>query len=84
MTTPAEIALNGAEVLWTIYKHPLDFPEKYVMRRWIQLPEREALPEAKPVAVGDGLNEVRLALPLGLTRVPRQEWQDQVIVETWI
>lgn len=63
---------------WTIYKHPLDHPDKYVVRGWIDgTPDRTA-------HVADTLDEARDLVPAGLTRFPRNPEDDPVIVETWL
>lgn len=65
-------------ILWTIYKHPSDYPDKYVARKFIlDKPTSEIL-------IGDTLEEIRKMLPLGLTRFDRNPEDDPVIVETWI
>jgi len=64
--------------IWTIYKHPLDYPEKFVARKFIfDKPTSEIL-------IGDTLEEIRKLLPGGLTRIERDPKDDPVIVEAWI
>lgn len=63
---------------WTIYKHPFDHPDKYVVRGWTNsTPDKEA-------QVADTLAEARELIPVGLTRFPRKPEDDPVIVETWL
>ena len=65
-------------ITWTIYKHPLDYPNKYVARKFVlDKPTSEIL-------VGGTLEEIRKLLPLGLTCIDRHETDDPVIVETWL
>lgn len=66
--------------IWTycIYKHPKDFPDKYVVRRFIgEQPTDYHF-------VADTLEEVRDAIPSGLFRMDRQVNDDPVIVEVWL
>jgi len=64
--------------LWTVYNHPLDFPDKYVARRFLNdKPTKE-------IKVGGTLNAVRSQLPRGLTNIGRQSGDDPFIEEVWI
>ena len=65
-------------ILWTIYKHPLDYPNKYIARKFIlDKPTLE-------IKIGDTLEEVRELLPIGLTRFERNPNDDPIIVEIWM
>lgn len=68
--------------IWTIYDHPKDYPDSYVARLSLVGPGITAVTNAMFTA--DTLEELRRLLPLGLTRLPRQERDDPVIVEVWI
>ena len=64
--------------LWTVYKHPRDYPDKFVARKFVlDKPTSEIL-------IGNTLEEIRTLLPKGLTRMERDENDKPVIVETWI
>jgi len=64
--------------LWTIYKHPLDYPNEFVARKFIlDKPTSE-------IKTSDTIETLRLLLPMGLTRIERNPGDDPVIVETWI
>ena len=64
--------------LWTIYKHPKDYPNKFVARKFVlDKPTEEIL-------IGDTLEEVRKLLPKGLTRFERNPSDVLSIVETWL
>ena len=64
--------------IWAIYKHPLDYPEKFVARKFIlDKPTSEIL-------IGDTLEEIRKLLPKGLTLIERNPKDDPILVETWI
>lgn len=96
-------ALDGipdrALEMFTIYDHPLDYPQFWVVRRcfgvaWEEgMPGRPAEPlhapgEAVPVfdvvpRLATSLAEARSFVPVGLYRQPRCEGEDFTIVETW-
>lgn len=64
--------------LWTIYKHPSDYPNEFVARKFIlDKPTSE-------IKTSDTIETLRLLLPMGLTRVERNDGDDPVIVETWM
>jgi len=64
--------------IWTIYDHPLDFPEFWVARKFeLDKPTGE-------VILGNTLAAVRDTLPEGLICVPRAPADDPVIVECWL
>jgi hypothetical protein len=68
--------------MWTVYRHPADFPNHYVARLWLvgEGPEPIALPDLRADMTLDG---VRALLPLGLTCFQRHPQDDPAIVETW-
>jgi len=64
--------------VWVIYKHPIDFPDKFVARKWVlDKPTNE-------VVIGNNLEEVRLGLPKGLTKFQPDETDDKHIIENWL
>jgi hypothetical protein len=81
--------------MWTIYDHPLDFPEAFVVRRCFVVPREVPASvglrntgEFSPVfdvvpRLGKTLAEARSFVPRGLYRQPRAEADDPAIVETW-
>lgn len=67
---------------WVIYKHPRDYPDKFVMRRWnITAGMMMATEE---MATADTLSEIRKHVPPGLFRLARFEDDDPCIVEVWL
>jgi hypothetical protein len=78
--------------IWTVYKHPRDYPDQYVARRFevggaptdVRLLHAAAPSPTNDMFVADTLREVRALLPPGLFRMPRQESDDPVIVEVWL
>jgi hypothetical protein len=66
---------------WTIYDHPLDFPDSYVVRPFSS---KLACPLTVHFAHAQ-LDVVRGALErLGLTRLARSESDPPSVIETWI
>lgn len=67
---------------WTIYVHPLDFPEHYAVRMWVVV---EGAVVHMPIAgLYDTLEEARFDIPVGLYQVDRDPDDDPVIVESWL
>lgn len=65
-------------ILWTVYDKPLDFPDNFVARKFLNSsPTQEVL-------TATSLDEIRALLPLGLTRLPRMDEDDPNIVEVWL
>lgn len=67
--------------IWTVYKRPLDHPDKYVARRWLATPQPTPTDDK---LLADDLDALRKKLPPGLIRMSRQPEDDPVIVESWI
>lgn len=68
--------------MFTVYRDPLDYPGKFVVRRFAIGPG--VVRSLRPLfAIGDSLEAVRRQLPEGLTCLARCEQDDPVIVETW-
>jgi hypothetical protein len=68
-------------LVWTIYDHPSDFPDSYVVR-----PHSTKLGSPLTVHIQHAqLDHVRGALEhLGLTCLPRSPEDDPSILETWL
>ncbi len=69
-------------ILFTVYKHPTDYPGKWVVRRFLGM-----VPDEKPTLLGDSLAEVQhelLELHPHLYLLDRRPEDDPVIVETWV
>lgn len=64
--------------IWTVYAHPLDYPDDYVARLWLNADRTDTMLTAPTLA---GLQAL---LPPGLYRMARQEQDDPVIVEIWM
>lgn len=72
--------MNGIPVMWVVYDHPSDFPNKYVARKRDDL----GIP-TNDIIVTTTLDEMRSMMTMkGLTCITRSEDDDPVIVETWL
>ena len=69
--------MNAVEI-WTVYERPLDYPQGYIARRWLNDVS------TTDVVTGASLDEVRDKLPPGLHLIPRHPKDDACIVETWL
>jgi hypothetical protein len=68
--------------IWTIYDHPLDYPDGYVVRLWHVGPDgMERSTEAYGRAT---LEEARAMVPEGLYRMPAETADDKTILESWL
>lgn len=68
-------------ISYTVYDHPTDYPDKFVIRRF----DNEE--PTQSVWLADTLQEARLIIEFvapGLVRFPRQPADDRKIVETWL
>lgn len=73
---------RGVLSLWTVYDHPLDFPDGFIARRH----EASAAGSiaSQDVITGE-LAVIRQAMQMcGLFCMPRADADDRKIVETWI
>jgi hypothetical protein len=69
-------------ITWVVYDHPLRpmlmYPDEFVARKWVG-----ATPTSD-VVTGGTYRELRLKLPLDMTRRDRQPADDPDIVEVWL
>lgn len=72
---------DHALVLYTIYDHPSDHPNSFVVRRWVKVGPKTWPGE---VRFGLTLDEARAQLPRGVECLGRLSGDDSKIVETWI
>lgn len=79
--------MSGGELrIWTIYDHPLDWPEFYVAREFAigMRDDREPEPTDN-LMMARNLDELRATMRFhGLTVIPRDESDDAGIVESWL
>lgn len=69
--------------MYVIYENPLDFPRKFVLRRW-RLDGVVISAERAPVRVCDLLQEARAAIPADACNIGRYAADDPAIREVWI
>ena len=69
--------------IWTIYDHPKDYPEHFVVRRWT-VRGRGYENEAHECRLADSLEEARKLVPPDSACVNRFPEDDPVIVESWL
>jgi hypothetical protein len=62
-----------------VYKHPKDYPDKYVARLW-DIHKKAT----RYIVTGDSLEHIRSKIPDTMHRLPPTPVDDPVIVETWI
>lgn len=72
----------GALVMYTIYDHPLDYPNHYVVRPWTVTGGGEPVPGTPTLTAT--LDEARSLIPGGLHRIDATPGEDQAILETWL
>lgn len=66
---------------YTIYDHPRDYPEGFVVRRWDISADG---PVAGQAQTAPTLEAARAKIPVGLVCMVPSAGDDPVIVETWI
>lgn len=70
--------MSNIPLLYCVYDHPSDYPDKYVTRAWLGNRSTETTFEA------DTLEEMRTLKPDSMAIIPRMPDDDPVIVECWI
>jgi hypothetical protein len=84
--------------MFTIYRHPSDYPGKWVVRRWevggkVDMAQHGTLEfvggtpltsDRQPLAVVDTLDAARAAVPAGLYNLGREGADDPAIYEVWV
>lgn len=69
-----------ALTIWTVYEHPRDHPDGFVLREWYV----GQTPVMGPAHYVGNLEMARNLVPAGLYRMDRQHSDDCSIVESWI
>lgn len=64
--------------IWVVYDKPIDYPDKYVVRKWLYDKPTETFYTA------DTLEDIRSKIPEGLHKLDRFSGDDPKIIETWI
>jgi len=66
-------------ITYVIYRNPLDYPGKFVLRKWIG-----ANPFEDPEAVCNEIHECHNLLPSTCKKLPPDPNDDPVIYEVWM
>lgn len=69
--------------MFAIYKNPSDYPDRYVLRRWL-VTDGGFVSDKHPMAVWSNLEEIRGEIPKGKVNIGRKPEDDPVIVEVWV
>jgi hypothetical protein len=69
----------SALAIYVIYEDPLDYPGKFVVRRWLG----EA-PDPEPLVVTYSIREAREKIPFYCIPIGRMPEDDRKIKEVWI
>ena len=67
-----------------IYRHPKDYPDHYVVRRWRAYADKPVPAPAELVGVCISLEAARAIASPGRVKIMRSPGDDPVIVETWL
>ena len=77
---PLEEARKLFPPMWTIYDHPRDHPDSFVVRLWWgETPEPDAHPYPTLVQAREHVAEHG-----GCFRIPREPNDDPAVLETWL
>jgi hypothetical protein len=69
-------------VLFTVYDHPSDYPDSFVVRRHIVQKDGDTIKDE--IRLADTLMGARDLLPPGVYNLGRYPQDDPVIIETWV
>ena len=71
--------------IYTVYDHPLDYPNSYVVKKWI-CNVNPPVQDSNFLIIGEDLDRIRemLVMEMGLTVLPREINDDLVILENYI
>ena len=83
ITVYMQARVEGRLLIFTLYGHPRDYPQHYVIRAWYT-DARTPEPEPGPVWTYETLDDARLAIPEGLALFTRGPGDDPTIVESYL
>lgn len=70
-------------IIWTLYEHPTDYPNEYVLRRFDVEPDMAI--GTKHCLTADTADELRdAAMRAGLTRIKRNPEDESQVMESWL
>ena len=71
-------------IMLAVYKHPKDYPTKYVARAFFTIGRGSCLPSRKIFIVKDMISEIRAVIPTEMHRINPASQDDPCIVETYL
>jgi hypothetical protein len=75
--------MSGGLRMWTVYRHPRDYPDKYVARLFEI--DADGPRVTGSIVIADGLERLQdEMMQMGLVKLMRNAEDDPVIVETWL
>ena len=76
---------NKFREIFVIYSHPTDYPEHFVIRRWVTTSNLSGfVPDPDWFKLGQSLEDVRAYVPPFCVRLERNPRDEPHIVECWI
>jgi hypothetical protein len=76
--------MNNGLPLYFVYDHPKDFPNDFVVRRWM-LVKGELIPDKEIMMKTSNYADIKTEMMyMGLTKMARQPDDEPCIKETWI
>lgn len=76
--------ITGALPMYVVFYHTTDYPNRFVVRKFILAPKVNRPLSTDWAHVCDTYQEIEKHLPPGLVRFPREEEDEPTIVETWV
>ena len=71
--------------IYTVYDHPTDYPDDYVVRTWYTEDKTEPTPNTELFIKDKSIEVVREKLSsMGLVCIDREKYDDEKILETWL
>jgi hypothetical protein len=77
------ISEAGCLTVWTVYRHPNDYPDYWVMRAHEIFPDGETRPYSF-CFVASTLDAIRSKVPAGTWCIGREPKDDPAIYESWV
>lgn len=71
--------------MFTIYFNPTDYPNRYVVRRFVIFPNMaDPVADPTPTRICHSIQEARRAIPDGLVMMTRHPSDPLGVVESWV
>jgi hypothetical protein len=82
--TPRRTMSGTVMEMYVVYKRPKDYPDHYVLRKWIIGAAKDRPLPSEWFALADTLDAIRAQVPNGFIRLERDPNDEPQIVECWI